>query len=289
MNSLIALITDFGTDDIYTGVMKGVIYGVHPQVRIVNITHAIEPQNVRQAAFALLNAYKYFPAGTIFLVVVDPGVGSTRRPLAVQAGDYFFVGPDNGVLSYALAQIGAYQIVELNQAAFHLPDVSNTFHGRDIFAPVAAHLASGVALEKVGSPLESMLTLPSPEISVSGRRVIGEVVDIDRFGNVLTSIGHLRWVTPNERLTLSPAFGDHENATVPIRATDAIVTVHGEEITGINTAYSEAPRGYLLSLVGSTGYLEIAMNQGNAAQRLDVAVGDRVELQIGDVNAAIRH
>ncbi|MDX1991509.1 MAG: SAM-dependent chlorinase/fluorinase [bacterium] len=286
--SLIAILTDFGTEDIYTGVMKGVIYNLCPDAHIVNITHMIEPQNVRQAAFALLNAYNYFPKGTVFLVVVDPGVGSTRRPIAVRAGDYAFVGPDNGVLSYTLAQFERYDGVELTNTAYHLSAVSYTFHGRDIFAPIAARLASGIALEELGSPLSSVLGLPQPELLVSGRRVSGEVVDIDRFGNLITSIGHLRGVTP-ERLSLTPVFGEQTGMSVPVRATDAVVTVHGENITGLNTSYSEMPRGELIALVGSAAYLEIAVNQGSAARRLDVAIGDRVELAIGDIDAAIRY
>lgn len=288
MSPLIALITDFGTDDIYAGVMKGVILGLHPDVHLVDITHAIEPQNVRQAAFALLNAYRYFPSGTIFLVVVDPGVGSARRPVVVNAGQYQFVAPDNGVLSYVLAEFDAYQAVELNNPNFHLPQVSNTFHGRDIFAPTAAYLARGVHINTLGSSVQNLAALPQPDLVVSGRRVIGEVIGVDRFGNVMTNIGHLRWVA-EDRLTLNPTFGEHTGMSVPVRAMDATVTVHGEAITGINVSYSEMPRGELVALVGSTNTLEVAVNQGSAARRLDVVMGDRVELQIGDINAAIRH
>lgn len=288
MSQIIALLTDFGTDDIYTGVMKGVIYQRNPEAVLVDITHAIEPQNVRQGAFALLNAYRYFPAGTIFLIVIDPGVGSTRRPVAVAAGPYQFVAPDNGVLSYVLAELDIHFAVELTDTRFFLPQVSNTFHGRDIFAPAAAALAHGIDARQMGTPIDNLATLPQPDLVVSGRRVIGEVIGVDRFGNILTNIGRLRWVA-EDRLTLTPGFGEHAGIAVPVRAMDAVITMHNEAITGINTAYSESSRGDLVALVSSTNTLEIAVNQGSAARRLDVVMGDRVELQIGDVNAAIRH
>jgi S-adenosyl-L-methionine hydrolase (adenosine-forming) len=286
MNPTIALLTDFGTEDIYVGVMKGVIRGICPQARLLDITHAIEPQHVRRAAFALLNAYRYFPAGTVFLVVVDPGVGGPRMPVAVRAGDYFFVAPDNGILSYALATLESSKVAALSNPAYQLRQVSNTFHGRDIFAPAAAHLANGVALEVLGEMYDRLVQLPTPAFSVEGRRVTGEVLDIDRFGNVITSIGHLRRVTP-ERLTLKPVFGQGA-PSVPVRATDAVVTVHNHVLRSICSTYGEVPRGELLALVGSNSYLELASNQGNAAQRLDVEIGDRVELEIGDIDAAIR-
>src|SRR5664279_4495717 len=159
MSRLIVLLTDFGTTDSYVGVMKGVMLGIAPDAQFVDLTHAIEPQNIRQAAFTLLNSYRFFPAGTIFLVVVDPGVGSERKPIAVCAGGsfaegYTFVAPDNGVLSYVLHELGDAQAVELDNPAYHLAGISYTFHGRDIFAPAVAHLAAGIALDQLGSPLD---------------------------------------------------------------------------------------------------------------------------------------
>jgi S-adenosyl-L-methionine hydrolase (adenosine-forming) len=286
MNPTIAVLTDFGLDDIYVGVMKGVIRSICPQAAILDITHAIEPQHVRRAAFALLNSYRYFPAGTVFLVVVDPGVGGLRHPVAVRAGDYTFVGPDNGVLSYALSRFDVIQPVVLSNPMYQLAEVSSTFHGRDIFAPAAAHLAAGASLEELGEPLDRLAQLPQPALTVNGRHIVGEVLDIDRFGNIITSIGHLRQGAP-ERLTLTPVFGE-SSSPVPVRATDAVVKIGEQKISGIQASYSEVPRGELLALVGSSAYLEIASNQSSAADRLDMSIGDRVELDTGDIHAAIR-
>lgn len=288
MTPMIALLTDFGNDDIYVGMMKGVIYRINPSVRVVDLTHAIDPHNVRQAAFSLLNAYRYFTPGTIFVVIVDPGVGSTRRPIAVRAGDYTFIAPDNGVLSYTLNATGQFQAIELTNAQYRLQEVSNTFHGRDIFAPAAAHLAASVPFETLGEPLDDLFPLHRPELSVSGRKVTGEIVHIDRFGNIVSSIGLMRWLNA-DRLSLAPVFGENTDLNLPLHALEANVIVGGQTMEGICTAYSEAPRGDLLALVGSSGYLEIAVNQGSAAERLDVVVGDRVELLLGEGYAAVRY
>ncbi len=288
MSSIIALLTDFGLQDIYVGVMKGVMLDIHPEARLVDISHAIEPQHVRQGAIALRDACTFFPAGTVFLVVIDPGVGSTRRPVAVQVGSYTFVGPDNGVLTYALEKLDAeVQIVELVNPEYRLPQVSTTFHGRDIFAPAAAHLAAGVPLAHLGPSLERLVQLPRPELNIVGASVTGEVTQIDRFGNITTSIGRLRWVQ-EDRLLLEPVF-EPQRGPLMVSAPEATVTLNGQTIHEIRVSYSEALRGDLLALVGSTGYLEVAVNQGDAARRLEVSVGDRVELVVGDFDAAVRN
>ncbi|MFW5696228.1 MAG: SAM hydrolase/SAM-dependent halogenase family protein [Phototrophicaceae bacterium] len=288
MSSIIALLTDFGLQDIYVGVMKGVMLDIQPEARLVDISHAIEPQHVRQGAIALRDACTFFPAGTVFLVVIDPGVGSTRRPVAVRAGSYTFVGPDNGVLTYALEKLDAeVQIVELVNPEYRLPQVSTTFHGRDIFAPAAAHLAAGVPLAHLGPSLERLVQLPRPELNIAGASVTGEVTQIDRFGNITTSIGRLRWVQ-EDRLLLEPVF-EPQRGPLMVSAPEATVTLNGQTIHEIRVSYSEALRGDLLALVGSTGYLEVAVNQGDAARRLEVSVGDRVELVVGDFDAAVRN
>ncbi len=279
MSATIALLTDFGTTDMYVGVMKGVIRRICPDAALVDITHHIEPQNVRQAAFALMASHSYFPPGTVFLVVVDPGVGTTRRPIAVRGGDNIFVGPDNGVLTYALAGTTPLSIVELNNSAYHLPEVSDTFHGRDLFAPAAAYLAGGVKLEELGTAADSMFVLPTPALLVSGKTISGEVTQIDRFGNVITSIGYLHWVNAG-RLRLSPRFGD-QHTPVPLNAEESRVELNSTVQHGIRHTYGDAPRGELLALVGSSGFLELAVNQGSAAARLGVEIGDRVELTAG--------
>ncbi|MEP7294036.1 MAG: SAM-dependent chlorinase/fluorinase, partial [Chloroflexota bacterium] len=191
MIKLIALLTDFGTTDTYVGVMKGVMLGIAPDIQLVDLTHAIQPQNIRQAAFLLLNSYRFFPPETVFLVVVDPGVGSSRRALAVRAGQYTFVAPDNGVLSYVLDELSECQTVELTNPDYQLSGASNTFHGRDIFAPAAAHLAAGVPLDTLGAPVDPPVILPDPSLVVAGKHVIGEVLHIDHFGSAVTSIGQL--------------------------------------------------------------------------------------------------
>ncbi|MFN8373440.1 MAG: SAM-dependent chlorinase/fluorinase [Anaerolineae bacterium] len=275
----IAILTDFGTKDNYVGTMKGVIHSIAPQAVVIDVTHHIEAQNVRQAAFSLMSSYSYFAPGTTFLIVVDPGVGSTRRPIAVKAGEYVFVAPDNGVLSYALGDFEKIQPFELTNKALWLPETSATFHGRDVFAPVAAHIASGKALESVGEPIDDIHALPMPELSVSGKRVRGEIMHIDRFGNILSSIGHMRWLSP-EKLTLEPHFGENRTP-LPIRAREAKVKIHTHEIDSISHAYADTPRGGLIALIGSSGYLEVAVNQGNAASVLDVVIGDHVDLITG--------
>lgn len=275
---MIALLTDFGLTDIYVGVMKGVMRAIDPQAQFVDITHAIQPQNVRQAAFALLNSYRYFPEETVFLVVVDPGVGSNRKPIAVQAGKRLFVAPDNGVLSYVLQEMRDAVIVELNNPAYQLETVSSTFHGRDIFAPAAAHLSRGVALLALGTPLLDAVTLPEPRLDVQDGRIGGEVMHIDHFGNVTTSIGSLRWVAP-EQLMLNARFGEYASVAVPAR--EVTITMGEHEIASIHPTFADVERGEVLAVVESSGYLELAVNQGNCAERLNVSIGDPVEVQIG--------
>jgi hypothetical protein len=284
-NTPIALLTDFGTRDIYVGVMKAVILSLNPAAQLIDLTNRIEPQNVRQGALALMNAYRYFPKGTVFLVVVDPGVGTQRRPIAVQAGGYSFVAPDNGLLSYALSGFDDMKVVEI--AVPDDADISNTFHGRDVFAPMAAKLSLGEALENLGTIIPKMVTLPAPQLDIVNKQVVGEVVHIDRFGNLVTSIGNLRWVT-GERLILNPAFGTGTGSAIPVYAENTITLLHDQQMVGIRQTYSEAERGGLLTLVGSTAFLEISVNQGSAAKRLDAVIGDRVELQIGEIDAAVR-
>ncbi|NDJ61485.1 MAG: SAM-dependent chlorinase/fluorinase [Chloroflexi bacterium] len=276
---VIALLTDFGLSDVYVGVMKGVILGIHPTAQIIDITHDIQAQNVRLAALALRDSARYFAAGTIFVVVVDPGVGGERRPIAAQSGDYVFVAPDNGVLSYAIEDLAAATLVELTSTQHRLEPVSYTFHGRDIFAPAAAHLAAGVPIDQLGPRAADPVVLPQPTLTVAAGRLVGEVVQIDHFGNIVTSIGPLRWTKPDEAIYLR--IGSEHGLGVPISATDAQITIDGQTINGIIRAYGAVARGTLLATIGSSGYLEVAINQGGAAARLDAAIGDMVELYTG--------
>lgn len=287
MARTIALLTDFGTTDIYVSVMKGVMHGISPDIQIIDISHSIEPQNIKQAAFSLLNAYQYFPVGTIFVVVVDPGVGSQRRAVAVQSGGYVFVAPDNGVLSYVLADLhDDMQAVELNNSAYHLAVVSRTFHGRDVFAPVAAHMAVGVRLDELGDRVEKLVEFAGLPMTIEGSLARGEVAHIDQFGNVVTTIGYLDWVGNND-VRLSPRFG--EWVPVRIAADDLVVTANGQFVTGLHRTYSDVQPGALLATIGSGGFLELSVNQGHCAHHLDVHMGDRIEMVFkGGTYAAIR-
>ena len=253
---LITLTTDFGLADSYVAVMKGVILGIAPQTRIVDITHQIAPQNVRQAATVLQAAVPYFPRGTIHVAVVDPGVGSARRALAVRTSHAFFVGPDNGLFSAALANThtGGVLVLHLDQPAYWLPTVSRTFHGRDIFSPVAAHLAAGVPFEALGSPIADPVILahPLPSRQADGT-VSGQIDHADRFGNLISDIPEA-WLA-GRRWVLSCA---------------------GQEIHGVSPSYASAEPGELLALISSSGTLEIAVREGSAAARLAAGFGEPI-------------
>lgn len=275
----IALLTDFGTSDIYVGVMKGVIQKIYEAARFIDMTHDIQPQDVRQAAFALMNAYRYFVPGTIFLVVVDPGVGSSRRAVAVQAGEYFFVAPDNGVLAYVLSEQKSERIVSLTNATYQLPVMSQTFHGRDIFAPAAAYIARGIPLHELGEMVEDLTDFTLPNLEITAEGILGEVVHIDHFGNVITSIGVVRRLN-QEMVELHPRFGK-SSAVQTFRAKDVQISVAADSLNGLKRTYSEAQIGEPLLIVGSSGYVEIAVRQGNCASLLGVAIGDRIKMTIG--------
>ena len=307
-NPIITLTTDFGVADGYVGTMKGVILGIVPDARLVDISHEITPQNVRQAAYVLYTAYPFFPLYTVHLVVVDPGVGGTRRPIALRTPVGYFVGPDNGILSYVMAREPVEALVELADPRYRLPHVSHTFHGRDVFAPAAAHLAAGVPITALGPPVADPVTFPPPRLEVGPDGITGEVLHADRFGNVITSIGRLEW--SEEELLLGPAFrnaGNREQEAgsrvqdagggkigarggkwavrgeggLRFRATEAVVVVAGQEIAGVRHTYAEVAPGETLALVGSAGHLEIAVREGSAAHALGLRVGDVVVLRSG--------
>jgi S-adenosylmethionine hydrolase len=278
MTRTIALLTDFGTTDTYVGVMKAVMSRICPDAHFIDLTHEIARQNVQQAAFTLFRTYRYFAPSTVFLVVVDPGVGSVRRAIAAQAGDHTFVAPDNGVLSYVLAEYEDARVVELTNSIYQLTPVSSTFHGRDIFAPAAAHLASGISIEQFGSPLPDFVRRDFPQLEISGREIRGHVLFTDHFGNIITSIGELTW-TSADHISLTPR--SNHAAPVTFSAHGATITVNGQMLSTIRRTYSEVNKGDLLVIADSSGYLEIAVNQGSAARELNVEPGAPVTLQIG--------
>ena len=279
---VIALLTDFGLDDGYVGTMKAVIWSLCPQAQIIDLTHSIAPQNIQQAAYVLLSTYRYLPAHTVIVVVVDPGVGSARQPIAIQTANYQWVGPDNGVFSYVMHHSQIEQIVTLENTAYHLPQTSTTFHGRDIFSPVGAHLAKGIPIERLGSPLAKIVTLPNPKLMVSNEYLYGEVIHIDHFGNIVTSIGHLTWNT-DDMLKLTAVFplSFAENcSTIPAIEVEACTIALGKDliIENLSLSYASSSKGKPLSLINSAGHLEIAINQGNAAQILGAEIGQPVVL-----------
>lgn len=270
----VALLTDFGLADTYVGTMKGVILSLCPSVQLIDLTHTVESQNVRQGAYLLMTAFRYFPADAVFLVVVDPGVGTDRKPIAVETDHGWYVAPNNGVLSYVLAQVQVRQAVVLQNPAYQLPRISQTFHGRDIFSPAAAHLANGVPIAQLG-PIWSDLTLLSTPILEAGPgQIRGEVLHVDHFGNIVTSIGLWNWIGDN-RLRLDPQFGP--GPVLPdLDAAACQIRIGQQTITSIHTTYGSVPPDTLTALIGSSGQLEISVNQGNAARDLGVSPGDPI-------------
>jgi len=220
---IITLTTDFGVADPYVGTMKGVMLAIAHDAHLVDITHEIPPQDVLQTAFVVYTAWPFFPAHTVHLVVVDPGVGSTRRPIAVHTPHGLFVGPDNGVFSYVLAEQPTEAVVELVDPGYRLCQVSQTFHGRDIFAPAAAHLATGIPIDQFGPAVSDPVTLPPPALCIGPDVVSGEVLYVDHFGNAITSIGRLLW--RGDELLLKPAFTRGDGQSAQFLAGQASVTV----------------------------------------------------------------
>jgi len=251
---VIALLTDFGTVDHYAGTIKGVILGICPDVTIVDISHEIPAHDVTAGALELAAAYKYFPAGTIFVAVVDPGVGSARRGLAADTGDYKFVAPDNGVLTLVMRESPAKKIVELTERRYARPTVSRTFEGRDRFAPAAAWLAKGTQLPALGRPVNGIQKLDLPLPDVSADSVRGVVVRVDRFGNLVTNIDR----KSVERLAIG--------GTVAIDAA-------GQRIARLVATYAELPEEGVGALFGSTDHLELAAPTDSAARRLSLGRG----------------
>jgi len=251
----VTLITDFGLSDGYVGAMKGVILDILPWVQVVDITHDIEPQNIRQAAFVLYTVAPYFPECTVHLVVVDPGVGTDRRPIAVYTDYAVYVGPDNGVFSWIYHTQKVREIRELTNPYYKRAQVSPTFHGRDIFAPFAAHIASGVPAPSLGPIVDNpvQFEIPEPVVQDDGS-IRGQVIHIDAFGNIITNITE-GMLIESDRWTFELA---------------------GEVINTFQRAYGHVEEGQIVALIGSMGYVEIAIRNGHAAHRLGVTVGDSV-------------
>lgn len=255
---VVAILTDFGNEDNFVGVMKGVMLKINPRVQFVDITNLIPPGDIKKAGFRLFTAYRtcltavrYFPKSTIFLVVIDPGVGSSRLPIIVKTKDYYFVGPDNGVFSwiYENEQCEVYKITSIPKNA------SNTFHGRDIFAPIAAKLSTGIKIEKLGSPLNKWVKFNIPAARLEKNKIYGEVIDIDKFGNLITDI-------------TSKELSGRKKVEIKINK---------HIITELKTSYKGTRP---IAIFGSSGFLELSLPNGNCAKKLGAKIGTRVTANI---------
>jgi hypothetical protein len=257
----VALMTDFGLSDNFVGVMKGVILTINPQVTLVDISHDIKPQDVISAAFLLKTSYRYFPKGTIFLVVVDPTVGSTRKPIIIQCRNYFFVGPDNGVLSLAAIEDGIRRIVLIENKRYFLKPPSDTFHGRDIFAPASAYLSKDKLLHIFGRTLDSIKTLNISAPKISKNILKSEIVYIDRFGNLVSGIDKVSFV----RFTQNKKFK---------------IKIKGVELNSVVKSYQAVKSGKPLAIFGSFGFLEISVSRSSAQRYLNAKKGTAISIII---------
>lgn len=257
----IALLTDFGQGSAFVGMVKGVVLSINPRARMVDLCHDVCPQEVRQAAFLLKVSERYFPEGTIHVAVVDPGVGSERRGLAVRARGRYFVGPDNGVLSWAAdPEAEDFTAVVLDREDLYIKPVSATFHGRDVFAPIAAHLSLGMPLESLGAQPLEIVQLPPPRVQIREDSVEGEVLDIDRFGNLTTSIP--------EGVILGDWPPGITVEAGPLR------------ISGLQRTYADAGHREFIAYVGSVGFVEIGQVRGNAASASGCRIGSPVCVRV---------
>jgi S-adenosylmethionine hydrolase len=256
---LIALASDFGIQDNYVGIMKGVIFGLNPKASLIDISHEIPPYNIAAGRYILETSYGQFPQGTIYLAVVDPGVGTARRPILIETENYFFIGPDNGLFSF-LPEGEIRRILVLNKWKYFLKDISATFHGRDIFAPVAGYLSLGVAPEEMGSKMKSILRPQAKSYKKMGKFTIGTVIYIDRFGNLVTSLR--KEDLPGGKYLVHL----NQKSVGPLKKTFGSVEI-GEPVCYIN----------------SFGYLEIAVREGSAAEHFEIDYSDEPKILIAPV------
>ncbi|MBZ5680645.1 MAG: SAM-dependent chlorinase/fluorinase [Acidobacteriia bacterium] len=267
---IITLTTDFGLNDHFVGTMKGVILNIVPDAAIVDISHAVQAFDVLDGALTISQAYSYFPAGTVHVVVVDPGVGTARRPIIASSDGYHFVAPDNGVLSLVYAREERIHVRHITSDHYFLQPISNTFHARDVFSPVAAYLAKQVDSHKFGDEIEDFVKFSAPKPkAVNDNQMRGVVLKVDRFGNLITNI------TPQDAPMV---FADQPAAFK--------IVVGKREVTDIRKTYSEGAPGEIFGILGSMGFLEIAANRGAATQLLGVGKGTEVNIVLGEAAAA---
>lgn len=260
-SGIITLLTDFGLSDPYAGIMKGVILSINPRARLVDLTHEIPPGDIAQGAWRLYEAIPFFPKGTVHLAVVDPGVGGKRRPVALCTGEAFFVGPDNGIFSRITKGTAPIECAQIANDALFLRPVSPTFHGRDIFAPVAAHLSIGVPFDALGPPVRDLVSLDLGSVEEIGDALIGRVVRVDRFGNLITNI---------DQATLLRFLGPRQG----------VVTLAGLTLNGIQRTYSDVPEGKPLALIDSSAFLAIAVSTGRASDRIGKSSGQIIGCRV---------
>jgi S-adenosylmethionine hydrolase len=263
---IITLTTDFGYQDSFVGIMKGVIAGINPQARVIDITHGIPPQDILAGALTLRHSVKYFPPGTIHVAVVDPGVGSARRPLLIRSEGNYFLGPDNGVLSLAVENIPSTYIMHLSNPTYHLHPTSTTFHGRDIFAPAAAHLSLGIPVSAFGEPWDTIVRLTIPEVVRKERSIEGEIIYIDNFGNLFTN------------------FGEHDLSGQPLENLD--IGIGSVRVRGLSRSYAGVQEGDLVAVLNSWGLLEIAVYKDNVQKRIGAKIGTKVEIVLRENESA---
>ena len=261
---VVTLTTDFGSKDPFVGIMKGVILTINPGAKIIDITHEISPQNILEASYAIQASYEYFPHRTIHIAVVDPGVGSSRRPLLIAVGHYYFIGPDNGIFSRIYESEESIEVIHVNATHYFLSQESTTFHGRDIFAPVGAWLSKGISISKFGDPVDDYVSIPKPvPVIYSDKSIEGEVVYIDRFGNLITNIPeqnvkNLMQSSPDKTIQV-----DVKDMRIPMK-----------------NYYAETSDEGLYAIINSFGHLELFVNKGNASTNYSIDVGEKVGVHV---------
>lgn len=265
MKKFIVLLTDFGIDDVYVGIMKGVIYRISPNTNIIDLTHNIQPQNIKQAAFLLATSYKFFPSGTIFCTIIDPGVGSGCEHIALKYKGRYFVAPNNGVLTYLLkAGKPITKVVKLDNADYHLKNISNTFHGRDIYAPISAFLANKVNLSELGTDFEAVkiIKLAPLKNEIYDNNFHGEIIHIDHFGNLITSL-KAETIQKNQL------------------SSDYLMLQFGDlQLMKLHKTYSDVPVGKFVVYKGSSGFIEIGIREGNASKNLKAEIGMEISIKL---------
>lgn len=265
--SIITLTTDFGHKDPFVGIMKGVILNINPKVKIIDISHEISPQDIIEGSIVLRSAFKYFPYKTIHVAVVDPGVGGSRRPILMVTQKHYFIGPDNGIFSFAYEE--DHKVIHITADHYFIPSEDSTFHGRDIFAPVAAWLSKGIIIDNFGETINDYIKISIPKVQKTGDDILeGEVIYIDRFGNVASNI------SAEDIRSLLVSEGQ------AIKGIDLKIMVKGQMIKGINKFYSQATSKEPAAIINSSGLLEIYIYQGNAEYVLGLKRGDKIGVMV---------